>query len=193
MSEPVNIYTEVYKRILEGEMIKDSSFAGQMFTVIMFVGIITHLVFSNFYSTHGTYGPASALIWGYSIIVFSICAILFFENVVSLTNNDSGNFPLEVLLLIVIMLWLISINVRHFTRLNTNKVPPMYNTYSMFTTLLIALQLFLFVIKRVMSSNNTTIAILNQFNLAYLFILALIFILVIVQQIILNNFSVDVL
>lgn len=188
-------YDEIYKRLLEGEVIKDSRFAGQVFMVTMFVGIFTHLIFSNFYSKHGTYGPASALIWGYSIVVVSIIAILFSDNMMEMTNGVSNSISFEIIGLIILMIWLITINIRHFTKLNTNKVPPMFNTYSSFTTILIGVQLLLFIIKRVMANGNNAkfVALLNQFGMAYTFLLALIFILVIVQQIILNNFSVDVL
>ena len=63
---------DITSKIFNGEIIKEAKLTSQLFTSFIVIGIITHLFFSNIYSSYGNYGPATSLIWGYSIIIFSM-------------------------------------------------------------------------------------------------------------------------
>ena len=78
----------------------------------VFVGfVIIGLVIKMFFSTKqpdGSSGPASALIWGYSMVCFSILGILF----IATTLGSKGEKPLAKLLssgvpLLILMLLLL--------------------------------------------------------------------------------------
>ena len=193
-----SIIDKVVKNVFIGNVLKDSQFSSQIFTVFIFIGLLTHVIFSGIYSTHGTYGPATALVWGYSIVFFSITMIIYYNNQ---TNNSTDIFKIvdiETMLLLFYMLWLISLNANNMKKINSNNLPRNYYSYSYITSIIIALQSILFIFFTTLKSNGlkpsdgeksmvTNIKFIN-----YIFTF-LNFILIIIQQIILDNFSVDML
>ena len=201
-SENISFINHIVKKIINGETLNDLKLTNYIFMSFICVGIFTHLFFSNVYSTHGNYGPASALIWGYSIVLLSIFSLLFLQQ----TNSSSVNvslkdIPVDNIILMVLILWIITINVKNSKKINSRKVPNNFYSYSWSTTILIMLQLVIFVLKMTIlsdsSSNNSLFkdfsTVMSNINFISYLLLTLIFILIIIQQIILDNFSVDVL
>ena len=189
----------IIKHIANGEVLKENQLTSQLFTCFIFVGIFTHLFFSNIYSSYGTYGPASSLIWGYTIILFSMTSLIFLNQINDSVNNiNLKNIEINDIVLMVFIIWLISLNSKFSTKINSRRVPSTFYNYSWWTTILITMQLFIFVIGMTIGNNfsNITQGIKTiKTNVTFIssLILILIFMLIIIQQIILDNFSVDIL
>jgi hypothetical protein len=90
----------------------------------------------------------------------------------------------------IYILWLISINVKYFTAINLRKVPPKFFLFANLTIIITAIQ-FMLVIALLLS---TDIEPLLKQKIEFLNILFsfLNFILILIQQIILDNFTVDI-
>ncbi len=198
----INLIDQLFKHIVKGDVIKDAQLSGNVFTSFIFVGIFTHLFFRNIYSSVGTYGPATALTWGYTLIVISMISIIFLNNIHKKFNSIKDTIKIinaETLILMILLLWLISININNSKKINSGKLPQKFYTYSYLSSIIIFFQLVLFLINNVMSNIDLTNNGLDDNsilkNLAFLnyLLLFLNFVLVVIQQIILDNFSVDIL
>ena len=190
----------IFQKIMNGEVLNKSKLSSYIFTSFIWVGIITHLFFSNIYSSHGNYGPASALVWGYTIILFSMFSLLFLQQISnSSVNLDLKQLKIDNIILMVLIIWLISLNSKNYKKINSNKVPNNFYSYSWYTTLLIMIELVIFITQITISNNNQDLSsminknIMQNINFVSYLLLVLIFMLIIIQQIILDNFSVDVL
>ena len=190
----------IFQKIMNGEVLNKSKLSSYIFTSFIWVGIITHLFFSNIYSSHGNYGPASALVWGYTIILFSMFSLLFLQQISnSSVNLDLKQLKIDNIILMVLIIWLISLNSKNYKKINSNKVPNNFYSYSWYTTLLIMIELVIFITQITISNNNQDLSsminknIIQNINFVSYLLLVLIFMLIIIQQIILDNFSVDVL
>jgi hypothetical protein len=155
------------------------------------VGMITFLFFSNMYSPSGLYGPASATIWGSLIILSSILLMVIVKQ---LNDTSSGNinmklFSLPSIALVISLIWLISINSKHRIKINSKSAPVSFYRYSNLTMYVLIPQI-LFFIFTMMYNLKSILASINKFNY-FLMLVTLIFIYI--QQLILDNFSVDVL
>lgn len=195
---------DITSKIFNGEILNEAKLTSQLFTSFIVIGIVTHLFFSNVYSSYGNYGPATSLIWGYSIILFSMFSIMFLNQV----NDSASNLNLKMIqvddiILMVLILWLISLNSKFSKKINTKTVPNNFYNYSFWSTILIALELVIFILKMTISNNGSldlehsmdtsNKTIMANINFISYLLLTLIFILIIIQQIILDNFSVDIL
>ena len=189
----------IIKHIVNGEILEERQLTSQLFTSFIFVGIFTHLFFSNIYSSYGTYGPASSLIWGYTIILFSMISLIFLNQTNDSINNvNLKNIKVNDIVLIVFIIWLISLNSKFSTKINSRRVPSNFYNYSWWTTILVGIELFIFIIGMTISNNISKLSngiknITNNITFMSTLILILIFMLIIIQQIILDNFSVDIL
>jgi len=190
----------IFHKIMNGEVLNKSKLSSYIFTSFIVVGIVTHLFFSNIYSSHGNYGPASALVWGYTIILFSMFSLLFLQQISnSSVNLDLKKIKIDSIILMVLIIWLISLNSKNYKKINSRRVPNNFYSYSWYTTLLIMIELIIFITQITISSgygnmdNEISKSIMQNVNFVSYFLLVLIFMLIIIQQIILDNFSVDVL
>lgn len=189
----------IIKHIVNGEILEERQLTSQLFTSFIFVGIFTHLFFSNIYSSYGTYGPASSLIWGYTIVLFSMISLIFLNQTNDSINNvNLKNIQVNDIVLIVFIIWLISLNSKFSTKINSRRVPNNFYNYSWWTTILIGIELCIFIIGMTVSNNISKLSdgiknIKNNITFMSTLILILIFMLIIIQQIILDNFSVDIL
>ena len=117
----------------------------------VFVGfVIIGLVIKMFFSTKqpdGSSGPASALIWGYSMVCFSILGILFIATTVGGSKDKplakllSSGVPLLILMLL--LLWAISFNLKYYDKINKGFVAQEYYTWSDISTTIIIFQVVL--------------------------------------------------
>ena len=81
----------------------------QIFFGFIFIGLLVKIGL-------GIVAPATALLWGYFIIIFSIIGLVFLK--VDPTKNNMSALKLlfqPLLLLILVLLWNISLNLRFFT------------------------------------------------------------------------------
>lgn len=177
--------------------LKEKETTNYILLILVGFGALTHIFFMNFYSVSGGHGPASALLWGYSFMIFA----LFMKIIIGAKSKRLSEFinmaNFQLMFLIGFMLWLVMINVKYMFKLNTGKVPSSYETYSGWTTALIFFNILLYVLKGNFSGEKSSSGVFNQLmnntNIVSGISLFLIFVLIFVQHTILVNFSVDVL
>lgn len=194
-------FDEVLNSIVKGEIVDNATLTTTVFHLFLLVGITIHIFFGNMTSTNGNYGSATSLIWGYSIIIFSLLSILFFDkfsNEKKILGSDIKSIPIDILLLMFLMLWTILINVKYKKKINSRRVPARFYTFSYFSTILITLQLFTYIGINFLKSKAGQVSGLikeriSSFQILSYITLGLIFIITLIQQLILDNFSVDVL
>lgn len=123
--------------------------------VFAFVGILIKLFFGKSTTTDGTSGPASSAVWGYGIVALSILSILFITFALATQMTAVGQYntmefimklvksSLMPLLMFSILVWLISINMTYYKRINEGKVATEYDQFSTVSTILVVIQLVL--------------------------------------------------
>ena len=162
-----------------------------VFGALILVGLFIKFGLSELVtSTDGSSGPATSLIWGYSLIVFSLIGIVV-VNAQPGTNewSDIKSLPWVLLLTIALVIWVIVINIQYYKEINTKSVPDEYNMWSSYSTILLLCLIGISVYQYSIYKKNKTSAeklyifstILLIFNLIAVSIL----------QIILNCFHVD--
>jgi len=116
------------------------------------VGILIKLFFGS-NTQDGSSGPASASIWGYGVIVLAIISVLviFISLASTITNIEKFNvfgflktlvkYTFPSLLTLIVLIWLITLNVIYFKRINQGKVADEYYTYSTITTFIVIFQI----------------------------------------------------
>jgi len=123
--------------------------------VFSFIGIIIKLFFGRSTSSDGSQGPASAALWGYGVVAMSILSIMFITFALASRMKNINQYgalefvktlitnSLPPLLIFAILVWLITLNVTYFKRINKGKVANEYNTFSSISTILIIFQLII--------------------------------------------------
>jgi len=149
----------------------------QLFFGFIFVGLIVKILM-------GFTAPATALIWGYFIIMFSIIGLIFLQVDPEKNTMDAIKQLFQpLLLLIIVLLWNISLTFRFYKEINKKRVPKEYFMWSGFSTILIIAIVVLSLITYLVKDASFTMYnyILILFNL----------IVTAIQQVILDSFSVD--
>ena len=100
----------------------------------------------------GSSGPASATLWGYTIICFSLITILF---VATTIGNDKPfekllSSGLPVMLLLLLLLWTISLNLKYYDKINKGLVAEEYYTWSRVSTTITIFQMVLIILIHLM-------------------------------------------
>jgi hypothetical protein len=115
------------------------------------VGILIKLFF-GVQTEDGSSGPASAAIWGYGVVSLAILSLLVISfglasNIVNIEKYDVFGFiktlikySLPSLLTLIVLIWLITVNVIFFKRINQGKVAGQYYTFSTMTTIIVIAQ-----------------------------------------------------
>jgi len=149
----------------------------QLFFGFIFVGLLVKILMGAIY-------PATSLIWGYFIIIFSIIGLIFLQ-VDPEKNTMDAIYKLfqPLLLLIIVLLWNISLTFRFYTEINKRTVPKQYFMWSGFSTILMISIIFLSILDYLVKEDSFTVYnyILLIFNL----------IVTAIQQVILDSFTVD--
>ena len=121
--------------------------------VFAFVGILIKLFFGNSTSADGTSGPASSAVWGYGIAALSILSILFITfalatQMTAVSQYNTMDFVMKLVggsmvpsLMLLILVWLISMNMTYYKRINEGNVSAEYNQFSTVSTVLVVIQL----------------------------------------------------
>jgi len=132
----------------------------------------------------GSFAGATALLWGYFVMIFSIIGLLFLR--VDTKSNNMEALKLlfnPLLLLILVLLWNISLNLRFFDEINKEQVPNQYFMWSNFSSILIFSIVVISILGYVIENGSFVI---------YSYILLLMNLIVTgIQQIILESFTVD--
>ena len=130
MGKSNNIIEAIISEIFMGKVIQESEFTSKIFTTFIFIGLLTHLIFNNVYSNLGTYGPATALVWGYTLIFFSMVIIVYLNSLQKYETNFFKMVDIETVILMFYILWLISLNMNHSKKINSNSMPRNFYSYS---------------------------------------------------------------
>lgn len=174
------------------EIFADQSKINPVFFSLILVGLFIKMTLSELVlSNDGTTGPASSLIWGYSLVIFSLIGIVV-VNVDPGSNewSDIKKLPWVMLMTIVLMVWVIGINIQYYTQINLKTVPEEFFTWSGYSTILLLCLIGISVYQYALSSTGKTDIASNLYIYS---VLVLIFnlIAVSIQQVILNCFYVD--
>lgn len=116
------------------------------------LGILIKLFFPDSYTSDGNNGPALTAIWGYGFTIISILALIFvsvaFTSKMTKLEKNSFSFIYEVFtnsliptLILGLVVWILTLNILYFKRINQNHVAPEYHTYSNISSILIVIQL----------------------------------------------------
>jgi hypothetical protein len=122
------------------------------FMAFSIVGIIIKLFFKSDTTADGSSGPANASVWGYGVVSLSIFAVMFLSFSLASTtqnlNKDLIGFikalmsdSLPSLLTLFVLIWLITLNVTYFKRINQGRISKEYNQFSTINSILLIVQL----------------------------------------------------
>jgi len=182
------------------EGIKSNEYVFSIFSGFVLIGIVIKLFFNDKQSD-GSSGPASATIWGYSIISFSLIGVLFIAT--TLDPTVKGSFKkllshgLPIILLLLILFWMVSLNIKYYDKINKGLVANEYYNWSHISTLIMIFQIVLVTlyIKKILSSrmtdNNLSVPASGKGIVAGYFLVLLNTISVGIQQVVLDNFTTD--
>lgn len=160
-----------------GQKLLEADKGQQIFFGFIFVGLLIKIAL-------GFAASATALLWGYFVVIFSIIGLVFLK--IDPTKNNMSALKLlfqPLLLLIIVLLWNISINLRFYDQINTQSVPKQYFMWSWFSTILIVAIVCISILGYVQKQDIFSFYgyILLAFNL----------IVTAIQQIVLESFTVD--
>lgn len=182
---------------------ENNTMTTQILFAFIFIALFSKLIFSSIqsYDDTGSHGSASINIMSFSIILISVLSIVFMkaidqkpENILS-DPKHSG----YLVALTVYLCWMISINVKHYTRINLQQVPSNYFLYSNLSILVIAGQSLFFMIHSFLNNNKepgllkSNEELIKRLDFIHYILIFLNFLLILIQQIILDNFSVDII
>lgn len=201
------VYT-FFDMLLKVKLMQEAKITTQILFAFIFIALFSKLIFTGIQSHDdtGSHGAASINIMSYSIILISVLSIVFLNTMLHTGEMDTGSpiksISWDLVVLTVYLCWLISINMRHYKRINLQRVPPHYYLYSNLSMLVVAGQSFFFMVHYILNNdeyskqedilgNNKDLVLRLDF-IHYIFIF-LNFLLILIQQIILDNFSVDII
>lgn len=191
--------TVILREIVKKKFLNEESVSINIFTAFTMVGICSALFFNNSDIKdldHGLYGPASILVWSYLTALISLGCILLIRNVTNPSFMFSGTSNIGGLATLFLMIWIVSLNLKHFKKINMDVVPKSFYNYSGMTSLLLVVQsifIFLTLDNNPSQNEDEFKVLLSRISILKNVIIFLTFVLVLIQQIILDKFSVDVL
>lgn len=181
--------------ILQSIQQKDREIVNPVFIAIIVVGFIIKITLGfSVSSDDGSTGPASSLIWGYGIIIMGLIGIIYANLTPGINEFESiKRLPYPIILSIVLMIWLISLNINYFKQINSLGVPNQYFMWSNYSSILLILLLGVSILQYIIISikkpeGEEFIKKLSMYSYVLLFFN---FLTIIIQQIILNSFTVD--
>lgn len=187
----------ILREIIKEKIMEEESFSVSVFTAFTVIGIISALIFNGEHTQdldYGLYGPAAVVVWSYLTALISIGCILLIKTVREPSYVFSATTSISALATIFLMIWIVSMNLKYFKKINMNAIPSHYFTYSWWTSALLLVQsVIVFLTMGGPFSDPEKKSLLSRISVLNNIIIFLSFVLVMIQQIILDKFSVDVL
>ena len=127
---------------------------------LIFSGIFIKVFLGNNNSKNN--GKASSTIWGYGLVIISLFTLMFV--LISKELNPTASNILNAIqkqgvstfILIIILVYIVSLNINYYDIINKNFIPAEYNLYSNISTLLIVFHiLLLYQISNILLNNKT--------------------------------------
>ena len=170
----------------------DARIANPVFIALIAVGLFIKVTLSLGKTQDGSLGPANSLIWGYSIVMFSLIGIIFLNmDLGSDTWNDMKKLPWTMILTLIIIMWTISLNFKYFTPINKGTVPYQYYTWSSYSTILVIAMIVVSILQYIMRNGTASDEVSKQISMFSIIIFVFNLIAVCILQIILDCFTVD--
>jgi uncharacterized membrane protein len=127
-------------------------------SMLAYLGIIIKLFFKNDETKLGHNGPASTNIWGYGLTALAVFIMIFIslsdqsktkstsdpdeeEGILTYVSNLVMTDTLPIILTFCILVYIIILNFKHYYKINQGKVADSYYTYSLFSSILIIVQI----------------------------------------------------
>jgi hypothetical protein len=184
--------------------------------VFAIIGMCIKIFFGKATSSDGLYGPANTIIYGYGIVALAILTVMFIsfavhDRIGRIENKGKVESIVKFLksfltssapslLTIIVLLWIITLNITYYTRINKGMVATEYYQLSAGTSFLFVFQiacLFQYLrlfIKMKTDPNNAgkdAVSTQNRIAFATYFLTAINLIVVGMMNIILQFFSTD--
>lgn len=200
MSSGERTSTMILREIIKEKIMTEESVSVKVFTMFTIFGFF-FAAFNNSLMKdveHGLYGPASIVVWSYLTVLISLGCILLVKNITQPSFLISNSTTFSGLATIFLLVWIVSMNLKYFKKINMDIVPMSYSRYSAFTSWLLAAQsFFIFITLDPPSTNggndSEKMVLIKRLSILNNLVIFLSFIMVLIQQIILDKFSVDVL
>ena len=179
------------------------------FMMLIVIGFLVQYLF-NTPSSDGYSGQATAEIWSYGIMLLSLVCILIFTSIIP---NDSAATVgaatlIPVLLLLIAFFWAISLRLKYYKQINKNEVPSYFYAWSTISNILLTSEavIIVLIIKSIFNNLLNPSKLKNQINntvnlsggqesmkvaLGNFILVFIIFVVIGIQQVILDNFTVD--
>ena len=197
----MSVEIPIYRAVLRSKFIEESTITVRVLFLFIFVALFAQLMFSNFdvSDEYGNQGYASVSLMSYMIILLSVLGLVFNNAIVNMDDLESDKsfvkiISTEMIVLFIYILWLMSIYTKYYKHINMRQVPPNFYLYSNLTNLVLMFQVLFFMV-RFISDNDNDGSIKEQVDkiifLNYL-LSFLNFFLILIQQMILDNFLVDI-
>ena len=199
-----NTIEQFFNEIKKSKFITESQLTTRVLFCFTFMALLSKLIFSGIKTTdiYGTNGPATINIMCYFVIMLSLIGIVFTSTILQMYENKSDvdimkTISWDFALVIIYLFWIISINFKYYKKINMEKVPPNFFLYSNLSHLVIIFQIFFYMINFIVKNDDSIMLyedenIINRMRFIHYLLLLLNFLLILIQQIILDNFSVDI-
>tara|TARA_B100000902_G_C27277859_1_gene899869 strand:+ start:1207 stop:1710 length:504 start_codon:yes stop_codon:yes gene_type:complete len=158
-------------------------------TVFSVVGVLVKLIMGNYQ------GHATASVYGYGLIAISLICIMFNDFALAQREISLNRAPISfvlqmfkssipILVTLGVLLWLITINIIYYDKINDNDVAKEYSKYSLISTILVLGQIIVIfqlinsklISKMINKTNNIggVVYILSFINIIFISILTII-------------------
>ena len=197
--------TSLTKKVMSSTDTTNKKYLTFIFLGLSFIGILISLFFGNTPNKMNTdNGKANAIIYGYSMIIFSLVGLLlvqfaiFSENsplagIIDFIKNIFQN-SLPTILLIFILYWIVDLNISFHKKINNNKIPQEYKIFFTSSVILTLFQLG-FIVKSILEKigiNTGNINIIDKFGSTFSIVLIILnSIFVGMMQVLLKYYSTD--
>jgi hypothetical protein len=168
--------------------------ADKFFIGLIFIGIIVKLLGSIGVES---LGQATASLWGYNVILFALIGIMILKLDTSeyMFTKQIKNIPLYVFVLSILIVWVIILNVKFYKIINDKQLPKEYYSWNNWSTyILLAVTIiitFVFYANQIKKNPILTPTFESDTSTILYFILFINFIIVGIQNTILQNFTVE--
>uniref|UniRef100_A0A6C0JKW6 Uncharacterized protein n=1 Tax=viral metagenome TaxID=1070528 RepID=A0A6C0JKW6_9ZZZZ len=168
--------------------------ADKFFIGLIFIGVIIKLLGSIGIES---LGQATASLWGYNVILFSLIGIMILKLDTSeyVFMKQIKDIPLYLFVLAILIVWVIILNVKFYKVINEKSLPGEYYTWNNWSTYvllaIIIIITYIFYAKQIKKNPILTPTFESDTSTILYFILFINFIIVGIQNTILQNFAVE--
>ena len=194
----------IYDQVVMSSYIQKTNLSTRILFSFIFIAIFSQIVFSGFETNdpYGNSGYASISITSYTITLMSLMCLVFLNTIIQ-TESGKNNAPFfrtlsfDIVLLFIYIIWLISIYLKYYKHINLKKVPPQFFMYSNITNMAMLFQIFFFMVMFIVqesdgSEGDSLKSNISRLRFVNYLVVFLNFILILIQQIILDSFAVDI-